>query len=460
MKRLPRIMVAGGGSESGKTMLTCALLAVFQRRGLKTAAFKCGPDYIDPMFHREIQGAYSSNLDLFMLDEDEALRLLIENNGGADIAVIEGVMGFYDGVGGSTAEASSWRLSEVTKTPVILVENCKGQSLTVAAHIKGVKEFRRNRISAVLLNNAGEGLFEALKPVIERETGLPVHGRLAWLPDCTIKSRHLGLVTAAEIDDLRGKIARLADEIEKTVDIDAVLSIARSAPPFRLGAPSLPSLPPQKRRIAVARDRAFCFYYEDGLNLLRKLGAELIDFSPLNDSALPPDLSGLILGGGYPELYAAELAANGTMLASIKNAVEGGLPTIAECGGFMYLHRELEGTDGKIHRLAGVIDAYCKKTPRLVRFGYAEFTANTGNLLCEAGETLRGHEFHYWDSSNPGSDFTAVKPGSLKRWQCITANKTLFAGFPHFHLCSKPKAALRFLSAGGFHAQGCRVAGN
>jgi cobyrinic acid a,c-diamide synthase len=198
----------------------------------------------------------------------------------------------------------------------------------------------------------------------------------------------------------------------------------------------------------VARDRAFCFYYEDSLNLLRKMGAELAVFSPLADRRLPPDIDGLILGGGYPELYAAELAVNLPMLASIKDAVEGGLPAIAECGGFMYLHREMEGADGKFYRLAGVIAARCEKKSRLVRFGYAEFTANKDNLLCAAGETLRGHEFHYWDSGHPGEDFTAVKPGTGKSWRCITATETLFAGFPHFHFCSYPAAAERFLSVG------------
>jgi cobyrinic acid a,c-diamide synthase len=442
-------MVSGGGSDSGKTMVTCALLELFSRRGLKTAAFKCGPDYIDPMFHREVQGAHSSNLDLYMLGEDAVCRLLFENGAGRDIAVLEGVMGFYDGVGGSTAEASAWHLSQLTETPVLLVENCKGRSLTAAAHIKGVAGFRRNNIRAVLLNNAGEGLFGMLKPVIERETGLPVAGYLPYMPECALESRHLGLVTAAEVEDLRQKIARLANAIEKTLDIDGILAAAASAPPLkdRAATAAAPAAPPLKKRprIAVARDRAFCFYYEDGLKLLEKLGAELVNFSPLKDAVLPPAVDGLILGGGYPELYAAELSENVTMLASVRDAVNGGLPTLAECGGFMYLHRELEGADGKRYALAAVIDADCEKKDRLVRFGYAEFTANVDNLLCLAGETLRGHEFHYWDSGQAGCGFTAVKPGSGKSWNCIAVTETLFAGFPHFHFCAAPETAERFL---------------
>lgn len=445
MTILPRIMVAGSGSESGKTTLTCALLAVFKRRGLKTAAFKCGPDYIDPMFHRETQGGHSSNLDLYMLDDDTALRLLLENSAGCDIAVLEGVMGFYDGVGGSTAEASAWRLSELTETPVILVENCKGASLTAAAAIKGIAGFRCNKIAAVLLNNTGEGLFNMIKPAIEQETGLPVAGYLPYTPESAIQSRHLGLVSAGEIDNLREKIARLADTIEKTVDIDAILAAASAAPPLKDPPPENYPPPRAKRRIAVARDKAFCFYYEDGLNLLKKLGAELVDFSPLHDARLPPGIDGLILGGGYPELYAAELSQNSAMLAAVNDAAGGGLPTLAECGGFMYLHRQLQGADGKFYTMAGVFNALCEKKPQLVRFGYAEFTAHTDNLLCRAGETLRGHEFHYWDSEEPGADFTAVKPVSGKSWLCINAGKTLFAGFPHFHFCSTPKSAERFL---------------
>ncbi|MDR2444794.1 MAG: cobyrinate a,c-diamide synthase [Spirochaetaceae bacterium] len=447
MKNLPRIMVSGGGSDSGKTTLTCALLDLFSRRGLKTAAFKCGPDYIDPMFHRETQGTYSSNLDLYMLGEDTVCRLLLENGAGADIAVLEGVMGFYDGVGGGTAEASAWHLSQLTETPVLLVENCKGSSLTAAARIKGIAGFRRNNIRAVLLNNAGEVLFGMVKPEIERETGLYVAGCLPYMPECAIESRHLGLVTAAEIRGLRQKIARLADAVEKTVDIDAILAVAATAPLLKDSSPAKTAPPSKKRpRIAVARDRAFCFYYEDGLRLLEKLGAELVNFSPLNDATLPPSTDGLILGGGYPELYAAELSSNVTMLDSVRDAVKGGLPTLAECGGFMYLHRELEGTDGKRYPLAAVIDAGCEKKSRLVRFGYAEFTANVDNLLCRAGETLRGHEFHYWDSGEAGSGFTAVKPVSGKSWNCIVATETLFAGFPHFHFCAAPETAERFLN--------------
>jgi cobyrinic acid a,c-diamide synthase len=443
-------MIAGGGSGSGKTTISCALLAIFMRRGLKTSAFKCGPDYIDPMFHREALGANSTNLDLFMLGEDAVQRILLENSRDSDIALLEGVMGFYDGAGGSTAKASAWDLSQVTSSPVLLVENCKGQSLTAAARIKGIAEFRENNIRAVLLNNAGADYFKALKPAVEKETGLPVIGFLPRVPDCAIESRHLGLVTAAEIEGLHHKIEQLADVVEKTVDIDALLSIAAAAPPLKTppeAAPvhSLKTKSVKKPRIGVARDKAFCFYYQDGLNLLEKLGAELLDFSPLAGAGLPSGLDGLILGGGYPELYAAELSKNKAMLAGIKNAVDDGLPTIAECGGFMYLHRELEGADGGRYTLAGVIDACCKKNERLIRFGYAEFTANVDNLLCETGDVLRGHEFHYWDSERNGDAFTAVKPVSGKSWKCIIASETLFAGFPHFHLCSAPGAAERFL---------------
>jgi cobyrinic acid a,c-diamide synthase len=224
-----------------------------------------------------------------------------------------------------------------------------------------------------------------------------------------------------------------------------ILAIASAAPPVKESPPRNYPPPRCKRRIAVARDRAFCFYYEDSLNLLKKFGAELVDFSPLRDSRLPPGIDGLILGGGYPELYAAELSQNRAMLASVRDAAAGGLPTMAECGGFMYLHRELQGADGKFYPMTGVFDARCEKKERLVRFGYAEFTANADNLLCEAGETLRGHEFHYWDSEEPGGGFTAVKPVSGVSWRCINAGKTLFAGFPHFHFCSAPKAAERFL---------------
>ena len=452
---LPRLCVAAGSSGAGKTSFTCGLLKALLNRGLKPAAFKCGPDFIDPMFHRAVTGVPSSNLDLFLLEENTARFLLAENSRGRDIAVIEGVMGLYDGLSAANAEASTWHIAQATETPVILLEDCSKSSLTAAARIKGLVSFRdspgsRGRIGAVVLNKAGEKLYRELKPVIEEEAGVPVLGFLPPLKDCGIESRHLGLVTAPEIAGLEKKIEQIAAALEDCVDLAALIRIASAVPPLNT-ADTTPANGPVSGGaasgpicIGVARDTAFCFYYEDSLDLLRRLGAELVPFSPLADPELPPNLKGLYLGGGYPELHAETLAGNAGMRSSIREALGAGLPCIAECGGFMYLHQSIEGADGAARPMTGFLPGHCRKTARLVRFGYASYEAGADNLLCRSGEILRGHEFHYWESDNPGGSFRARK-NSGAAWPSIVATENLFAGFPHFHFYSNPAMARRFL---------------
>lgn len=255
---------------------------------------------------------------------------------------------------------------------------------------------------------------------------MPPCGYLPALPGCTLESRHLGLVTAQEVDHLKEKMQRLAQQAEQTLELDRLLQLANEAPALCFEPLSLPEAGTPVR-IGVARDRAFCFYYEDSLNLLRRLGANLIDFSPLHDNALPEDLDGLYLGGGYPELYAQALSGNETMRQSIREAVCAGLPCIAECGGFMYLTEAIGGCP-----MAGVLPGSCFDTGKLTRFGYVTLTASKDNLLCRAGQSIPAHEFHHWDAEQPGSDFTAEKP-SGRRWTCAVATDTLYAGFPHFH---------------------------
>jgi cobyrinic acid a,c-diamide synthase len=447
---LPRVCIGAGASGSGKTTLSCALLRAFKNRRMEPAAFKCGPDYIDPLFHREVTGTPSSNLDLYFFDEATVKYLLRENSFGKDIAVIEGVMGYYDGLGGALTDASTFHLAAVTETPVILVENCGGASLTAAARVRGIAQLRAPCLNrAVHLNGVREKFYRELAPVIEGETGLAVLGYLPYMKDCVIESRHLGLVTAAEIGDLADKIRRLSEQLEKTVDIGGIADLAGSAPPLALREPDVEDGVPQKRkpiRIGVARDRAFCFYYEDALGLLQKLGGEIVPFSPLNDDHLPEALRGLYLGGGYPELYGERLSKNTAMLEDVRRAVVSGMPCVAECGGFMYLHEALIDKAGNRHSMANVLPGICRRQERLVRFGYAAYTAKSDNLLCAAGETVRGHEFHYWDSDFPGEDFRACKPLSGETWSCITANENLSAGFPHFHFYANPGMAKRFLA--------------
>ena len=450
---LPRLLLCASASGGGKTTFTCAILQALVNRGAAPVAFKCGPDYIDPMFHSEVIGAKSRNLDLFFLGEDATKQLLWKNGSTGGVSLIEGVMGYYDGIAMSPA-SSAYDLARTTATPAVLVVDGRGRALSTAAEVKGFLAFRKDSgIKAVLLNRVSPMLYPRLKECIEAETGLPVLGYLPNRPDCALESRHLGLVTAAEVERLKEKLAALAQQAEETVDLDGLLALAAAAP--ELEVPDRPSLSPVpgRPRIAVARDKAFCFYYADALELLEELGAELIPFSPLSDAALPEGVSGLYLGGGYPELYAEALAENTAMRACIKAAVEGGLPTIAECGGFLYLHESLEDDTGKPWPMVGVFPHKGTKTDKLRRFGYVTLTARTGGLLGPAGLSLPAHEFHYWESSDPGADFRAQKPQSDRGWDCAYHTDSLYAGFPHFHLCAAPETARRFVAACGAFAE-------
>ncbi|MDE7262216.1 MAG: cobyrinate a,c-diamide synthase, partial [Oscillospiraceae bacterium] len=411
-------------------------------RRLRVRAFKCGPDYIDPMFHSRIIGAKSANLDLFFFSENTLRYLLVKNSRDRDISVIEGVMGYYDGAGLTSTRASSWETACAADTPVVLVVSAKGAALSVLAVIQGFLDFQAdNRICGVILNRCTSMTYQGLAKAIRERFGGRVEplGFLPEMPDCTIESRHLGLVTAAEVDGLREKLHRLAQQAEETIDLDGLLALAENAPPLVFDPVELPRYAPV--RIGVARDRAFCFYYEDSLEALTEMGAELAAFSPLEDSALPERLDGLYLGGGYPELYAGKLAENREMRRSVRRALEDGLPCIAECGGFMYLTQAIGDAP-----MVGLLPGKCWDNRRLTRFGYVTLRAKRDNLLCRAGEEIRGHEFHHWDADDPGGGFIAEKLTG-KRWECAFATDRLYAGYPHFHFYSNPAFAQNFYEA-------------
>lgn len=442
-----RIMFAAPASGSGKTTLVTGFLQALVARGLRPAAFKCGPDYIDPMFHREVLGVPGRNLDLYFVPSETVLGLLHQGADGADVAVMEGVMGYYDGVG-ATAQASSWHLASAAETPVVLVVRPQGAFLSLAAMVKGFLAFQNDSmIRGLVLNRCSEALYGKLRPMLERETGLRVYGWVPEQPEAAFESRHLGLATPDAIPALREKIGRLAGQMEQSLDIDGLLGLAGSAPVLSGRLPAVAPVAGAPVRIAVARDAAFCFYYEENLALLRAYGAELALFSPLCDRALPEGIGGLYLGGGYPELYAGRLAANASLRKEIRQAVAGGLPTLAECGGFLYLQSGLEDTDGKEHEMVGALEGVGRNGRRLKRFGYVGMRALHDNLLCGGGEELRGHEFHYWDSDCPGDSFVARKASGEGEWNCIVANETLFAGFPHLYFWSCPGMAERFVGA-------------
>ncbi len=440
-----RILIAGTGSGCGKTTVTSAVLRALQRRGVPLRAFKCGPDYIDPMFHTAVLGIPSRNLDLFFEDGTGVRGQLARALPPGAVGVMEGVMGFYDGISGTTDTASAAHLARVAGTPAVLVARPKGQSLSLAAVLKGFREFAPNTAAGVILNGVSHGMYPFYREIAEK-SGLKVYGYLPELPEASIPERHLGLVTAQEMERLQEKLDLLAGAAEDGIDLDGLLTLARGA--SALADETAPLLPAckQRLRVAVARDTAFCFYYEDNLDVLRALGAEIVPFSPLLDAGLPPGIDGLYLGGGYPELHAARLAGNASMREAVRRAVSGGLPTIAECGGFLYLHETLSGADGIPYPMAGVLPGGARLTTRLQNFGYVTLTAQRPSLLADEGQSIRAHEFHYACAPDCGGAFRAEKPNG-RAWDCVQATDTLYAGFPHLYFRSNLDFAARFLRA-------------
>ena len=442
----PRLLFAAPASGSGKTTVVCGLLRALKNRGKGVRAFKCGPDFIDPLFHETVVGVPSGTLDLFFSDRDQLKRLFCRHAAGAEISLIEGVMGYYDGLGAATDRASSYAVSRALDAPVVLIVDGRGQSLSALATLEGFLWFREDsRIRGVIFNRMSESVYTALKPEVEA-LGLRPLGYVPKAPEVMVESRHLGLVTPGEIEDLGQKLDALAALLEKTVDMEGLLALAAEAP--ALEAPPAPSIPPLPRtRVAVARDEAFCFLYRDNLDLLTDYGAEPVFFSPLHDASMPAGAQGLILPGGYPELYAQALAANEPMRRSVREAVQRGLPCLAECGGFLYLHRELEDMDGRFWPMAGVLDARAYRTPRLGRFGYITLTARADTAFLPAGETVRGHEFHYFESESCGDALHAQKPTGNRGWDCGHSRGNLLMGFPHLYYPSDPQLIERFLRA-------------
>ena len=558
--QVPRVLIAATASGVGKTTLVCGLLRAFARRGLRLWSYKCGPDYLDPQFHRSVLGIPSYNLDLFLSNKDVVRRLLAFGGGiaagqDADLALIEGAMGYYDGIAQST-DASAYDVARATNTPVVLAVDARGRSLSVAAEVAGYAHFREpSHVAGVILNRATAGYAPTLKAMIEEHAGVPVLGYVPQLDDVNLEHRHLGLVAADEVADLQDKIDALANVLQTTVNLDALRALARSATPLEVVPPGtdlegvvqehhvLPSadllevasrhpvspetnlseaesrcaallgaepqevvpkrcVPPNTKLsepvqlsavartdakayrdappgqteescypstlltriderpiIAVARDEAFNFYYEESLAVLGRLGARLAFFSPLHDKDIPVGACGLYVGGGYPELHARELSQNSAMLHAVRMAIANGMPTIAECGGFMYLHSELEDANGVPWAMVGVVPGRAFKTDHLQRFGYVTLTAHRDGLLAGVGESLPAHEFHYWDSDNPGDAFHAQKPQSSRGWDCVVSTPTLYAGFPHLYLAGSPDVAKRFVEACAAYGKRCAAYG-
>lgn len=456
-----RIIIAGTGSSSGKSTVSLGLMGAFRKQGLTVQGFKCGPDYIDPSYHTAITGRSSRNLDSWMLASDVLREVYARGSRGADISIIEGVMGMFDGKSAGSDEGSTAEISALLQAPVLLVVDVGGMGRSAAAVVKGFQAMAGEgvRIAGVIANRTGSpGHGLLIQQAVEQECGIPVVGCLLRDNGIFIPERHLGLIPSLERGDLAPLFQALAAHVQAGVDLEAVWKLAESPEQpgvystlFPPEAARAAVLKPDKLRIAVARDAAFHFYYPENLELLEHYGAELVFFSPLAGELLPEDADGLYLGGGFPEEYAGTLAQNRAAAQSIRSAVEAGLPVIAECGGFMYLCRSLVQTDGSIHEMAGVFPGKTVMQTRLAAMGYREAAGAAGNPLLPEGQTARGHEFHYsvYVPENAGQaphpcaySVTGRKGASPEGF----LYKNTVAGYTHLHFASNPLMVEQWLA--------------
>lgn len=442
-----RVLVAAPSSGSGKTSLTLGLMALLRRRGFEVAPFKVGPDYIDPGHHAVTCGRVSHNLDSWFCSREQVQEIFQRGTSGAQVAIVEGVMGLFDGVSGDSEVGSSAQLAKWLDLPVLLVVDARSQARSFAALVKGFCDFDPElKIAGVIANRVGSKRHaQILAEAVASTPGLPP--LLGCLPRCeqiALPERHLGLVTA---EDLAGEQAeKLADWVEENLDLDRLLVLDK--PVAAVASDSFSAGPAvavvKKVRIGVARDRAFCFYYPENLRLLEAAGAELIEFSPLTDTLLPPNLDGLYLGGGYPELHAEQLANNSSLRRQIAQSIEMGLPVYAECGGFMYLCRSIDN-----HPMCGVFPADATMLPRRKALGYRQLTLAADCLLGQVGTQIRGHEFHYSEVEMPDSVercYALSRRGGEQLGHEGYRYKNVLGSYLHLHFASCPQVAENFVN--------------
>ncbi len=444
-------MIAAPSSGTGKTTVTIGLMAAFRQRGLKVQPYKVGPDYIDPAFHAAVTGRESINLDGWLLKQKVIQDLTAQYSVDADLSIIEGVMGLYDGRGLDPLEGSTAGLSIDLKTPVILVLDAKGMSASIAAVVHGLKTFRPVQIAGVIINRpSSDKYYQLLKACIETHTHTPVLGFVPVLPEVQFPSRHLGLIQQCEIDDWEQKIKLLGETIGRCVDLETLIQVSKETEP--LEKPIAEKTPPHKQvTIAVAQDQAFQFYYPENLHILQRLGAELVFFSPLQDRMLPGNCDALYIGGGYPEVFAQQLENNETMRRDIRVQAEKGLPIYGECGGYMFLHERFKTLENKTYEMCGVFKGEAVMTKRLQHFGYNTITACTSSCLFQPGDEIRAHEFHRSvinnDNEEPVVKVSKTYNGKKETWECGKVYKQTFGMYPHLYFAGNEKAAAHFIQA-------------
>ncbi len=453
MGRTPAVMIAGTSSDSGKTTITLGIISALVKRGLGVQPFKIGPDYIDPGHHSVAASRASHNLDGWMLSEEANVEIFHRGARTADVAVIEGVMGLFDGLSGTDQSGSSAQMAEILHVPVVLVVDASAMGRSAAAAVWGFESFDPNlELAAVIFNKVGGPRHERiLREALASRCDIPCLGCLYTDSGIGMNDRHLGLVTAIETEGRQRLLEELAAKIASCLDLDALMNVAgRSRVPAPAPEPFLfKGERPQKTiPLAVAMDKAFNFYYRVNLDLLEHAGADIIPFSPLEDSALPAGAAGLYIGGGYPELFAAELADNGAMRKSMAREIAGGMPAFAECGGYMYLCESLVAGDGREHTMVGSISGRTVMTASMQALGYLEAATLEDSPLGPAGSRLRGHEYR-WSRAELEEDAPAYEVESTLAEPRFArrgfARGNLIAGYEHLHFASRPDAAYHFL---------------
>lgn len=453
LKKIPRFMIAGTHSGVGKTTITTAIMAALTGTGFNVQPFKVGPDYIDPTYHTMVTGNHCRNMDAWILSEDTVYNLFTASAGNSDIAVIEGVMGLFDGSSGTAENGSSAHIAKILKCPVILIVDVKSMARSAAAIVSGFVNFDPDLVVAgVILNRIGSDRhLRLVKEAIETYCNVPVLGYVKKNAKLELPSRHLGLVPTVEGGQLHKKVDSLAEEIKEGINLDGLVSIANSAGEMVIPGEAATTIRSALGvRIGIAYDSAFSFYYQDGLDVLKQNGAILVPFSPVSDTELPENLDGIYIGGGFPEVFIKELAENKGIMLKIRAAGKSGMPVFAECGGLMYLTEAIVDIENNEFPMVGLVPAKCFMQKSLVGMGYIEAEPLADNIIAQPGTKLRGHEFHYSKIEPTVPDFKYAFKLARNRYRDTIldgyACGNLLASYAHLHFASNPDAARRFIA--------------
>ncbi|MCT4598941.1 MAG: cobyrinate a,c-diamide synthase [Vallitalea sp.] len=445
--KFPRLIISAPHSGTGKTTLTMGIMSVLKHRGLCVQPYKVGPDYIDPEFHRLVTNRPSINLDGWILEDNINQELFIKYSKDADISIIEGVMGLYDGYMSEPMIGSTAHISKLIDAPVILVMNAKGMSTSAAALVHGMISFRNINIKGIIINRpASERHYNILKNTIEQHTGVSVIGYLPKLEDVKLESRHLGLVQSSEIHDINSKIKKLSETVAETINIDKLIKIANDTPTIEW-EDSNKEKQNYEVNIAVAKDKAFAFHYNENIEILKKLGANIHYFSPLQDTKLPDKCDGIYIVGGYPEVFAEQLSKNILLMKEIKNKAENNIPIYGECGGYMYLHESITTLDDKTYKMVGIFKgrAYMKK--RLQNFGYTTVEGIDNTILFDKGMSFRAHEFHRSIVDREDKKYYIKASKGDKEWNCGKIYNNVYGMYPHIYFPSNIAIAEKFIKS-------------